>query len=276
MGNLMNSPAEIIETNIQTGIYKVNYPLKTMVLKGIMAGAFIALAGAASSTASHAIGNVGAARSLAGAVFGVGLMLVLFMGADLFTGNCLSITAIMDKKVTWKQVIYNLIVIWFSNLIGALIIDVLLVYSGNLDYSHGLLGAYTIKVAIGKVAITPMAGLTSGILCNILVCFAVLMALTANDIGGKVWAIFFPILAFVICGFEHCVANMFYIPAGIMAKANPEYVEMAIETYGLTMEQIDGLNVINSLANFIPVTIGNIIGGMLFVGLPMYLVHRKK
>ena len=276
MGNLMNSPAEIIETNIQTGVYKVNYPLKTMVLKGIMAGAFIALAGAASSTASHAIGNVGAARSLAGAVFGVGLMLVLFMGADLFTGNCLSITAIMDKKVTWKQVIRNLIVIWFSNLIGALIIDVLLVYSGNLDYSHGLLGAYTIKVAIGKVAITPMAGLTSGILCNILVCFAVLMALTANDIGGKVWAIFFPILAFVICGFEHCVANMFYIPAGIMAKANPEYVEMAIETYGLTMEQIDGLNVINSLANFIPVTIGNIIGGMVFVGLPMYLVHRKK
>ena len=276
MGNLMNSPAEIIETNIQTGVNKVNYPLKTMVLKGIMAGAFIALAGAASSTASHAIENVGAARSLAGAVFGVGLMLVLFMGADLFTGNCLSITAIMDKKVTWKQVIYNLIVIWFSNLIGALIIDVLLVYSGNLDYSHGLLGAYTIKVAIGKAAITPVAGLTSGILCNILVCFAVLMALTANDIGGKVWAIFFPILAFVICGFEHCVANMFYIPAGIMAKANPEYVEMAIETYGLTMEQINSLTFVNSLANFIPVTIGNILGGMVFVGLPMYLVHRKK
>ena len=276
MGNIMNSPAEIIETNIQTGIYKVNYPLKKMVLKGMLAGAFIALAGAASSTASHAITNVGAARSLAGAVFGVGLMLVLFMGADLFTGNCLSITAILDKKITWKQVIYNLIVIWFSNLIGALIIDVLLVASGNLDYSHGLLGAYTIKVAVGKVAITPMAGLTSGILCNILVCFAVLMAVAANDIGGKVWAIFFPILAFVICGFEHCVANMFYIPAGMMAAANPEYVELAIESYGLTMEQIQSLTVINSLANFIPVTIGNIIGGMVFVGLPMYLVHRKK
>lgn len=276
MGNLMNSPAEIVEANIQTGIYKVNLSLKKMVLKGMLAGAFIALAGAASSTASHAISNVGAARSLAGAVFGVGLMLVLFMGADLFTGNCLSITAIIDKKITWKQMIYNLIIIWFSNLIGALIIDVLLVASGNLDYSHGLLGAYTIKVAVGKVAITPMAGLTSGILCNILVCFAVLMAVAANDIGGKVWAIFFPILAFVICGFEHCVANMFYIPAGMMAAANPEYVEVAIETYGLTMEQIGSLTVMNSLANFIPVTIGNIIGGMVFVGLPMYFVHRKK
>ena len=276
MGQMMNSPAEIMEANVNTGIYKVNLPFRKMVLKGMLAGAFIALAGAASSTASHAIENVGAARSLAGAVFGVGLMLVLFMGADLFTGNCLSITAIMDKKITWKQVIYNLIVIWFSNFLGALIIDVLVVASGNLDYSYGLLGAYTIKVAVGKVALAPMAGLTSGILCNILVCFAVLMAVAANDIGGKVWAIFFPILAFVICGFEHCVANMFYIPAGIMAKANPAYVEKAMEVYHLTAEQIEGLTIVNSLSNFIPVTIGNILGGMIFVGLPMYLVHRKK
>ena len=109
-------------------------------------------------------------------MFGVGLMLVLFMGADLFTGNCLSITAIMDKKITWKQMIKNLFVIWFSNFLGALIIDVLIVYSGNLDFSHGLLGAYTIKVAVGKVALSPVTGIASGILCNILVCFAVLMA----------------------------------------------------------------------------------------------------
>ena len=276
MGNLMNSPAEIVEANVNTGIYKANLPLKKMILKGILAGAFIALAGAASSTASHAIENVGVARTVAGAIFGVGLMLVLLMGADLFTGNCLLITSIMDKKITWKQTVKNLFVIYFSNLIGALIIDALLVGSGNLNYSGGLLGAYTIKVAIGKIAITPMQGLTSGILCNVLVCFAVLMAVSANDIGGKVWAIFFPIWAFVICGFEHCVANMFYIPAGMMAKANPAYVEKAMEAYGLTMEQIEGLTFVNSLANFIPVTIGNIIGGMVFVGLPMYLVHKKK
>ena len=276
MGNIMNTPAEIVEGNIKTGIYKVNLPLKIMILKGMLAGAFIALAGAASSTAGHAIENVGVARSLSGAVFGVGLMLVLFMGADLFTGNCLSITAIMDKKITWKQMIKNLFVIWFSNFLGALIIDVLIVYSGNLDFSHGLLGAYTIKVAVGKVALSPVTGLASGILCNILVCFAVLMAASANDIGGKVWAIFFPIWAFVICGFEHCVANMFYIPAGMMAAANQAYVETAMEAYGLTAAQIESLTVVNSLANFIPVTIGNIIGGMVFVGLPMYLVHRKK
>ena len=276
MGNLMNTPAEIVEANIKSGEGKGNLPLGKMILMGMLAGAFIAIGGAASNTAAHAIENVGVARAVAGAIFGVGLMLVVFMGAELFTGNCLMITSVMDKKITWAKAIRNLVVVYFSNLLGALIFDALLIYSGNLNYTSGLLGAYTIKVAIGKIALSPVQCITSGILCNILVCFAVLMAVSAKDIVGKIWAIFFPIWAFVICGFEHCVANMFYIPAGIMAKANPVYVEKAIEAYGLTMEQIDGLTVMNSLANFIPVTIGNIIGGMVFVGLPMYMIHRKK
>lgn len=276
MGNLMNTPAEIVEANIKAGEGKGNLPMGRMILMGMLAGAFIAIGGAASNTAAHAIENVGVARAVAGSIFGVGLMLVVFMGAELFTGNCLMITSVMDKKITWAKAIRNLVVVYFSNLLGALIFDILLIYSGNLNYTSGLLGAYTIKVAIGKIALSPVQCVTSGILCNILVCFAVLMAVAAKDIVGKIWAIFFPIWAFVICGFEHCVANMFYIPAGIMAKANPAYVEKAIEAYGLTMEQIDGLNVMNSFANFIPVTIGNIIGGMIFVGLPMYLIHRKK
>ena len=276
MGNLMNTPAEIVEANIKSGEGKGNLPLGKMVLMGMLAGAFIAIGGAASNTAAHAIENVGVARAVAGSIFGVGLMLVVFMGGELFTGNCLMITSVMDKKTTWAKSIRNLVVVWCSNFLGALIFDALLIYSGNLNYTSGLLGAYTIKVAIGKIALSPVQCITSGILCNILVCFAVLMAVAAKDIAGKIWAIFFPIWAFVICGFEHCVANMFYIPAGMLAKANPAYVDKAIEAYGLTMEQIESLTVMNSLANFVPVTIGNIIGGMVFVGLPMYLVHRKK
>jgi len=276
MGNLMNTPAEIVEANVKAGEGKGNLPLGRMILMGMLAGAFIAIGGAASNTAAHAIENVGVARTVAGAIFGVGLMLVVFMGAELFTGNCLMITSVMDKKITWAKAIRNLVVVYFSNLLGALIFDALLVYSGNLNYTSGLLGAYTIKVAIGKIVLSPVQCITSGILCNILVCFAVLMAVAAKDIVGKIWAIFFPIWAFVICGFEHCVANMFYIPAGMMAKANPVYVEKAIEAYGLTMEQIEGLTVMNSFANFIPVTIGNIIGGMIFVGVPMYLIHKKR
>ena len=202
-------------------------------------------------------------------------MLIVFLGGELFTGNCLIIMDVFDKRVTWGGLFRDLFIVFFSNLIGALCVDLLIVYSGNLNYSGGLLGAYTIKVAVGKIAISPLQGIASGILCNILVCLAVLMATSARDIAGKVWAIFFPICAFVVGGFEHCVANMFYIPAGILASLNPAYVAKAEEAYGITAEQIATLTPLHSLANFIPVTLGNMLGGMIFVGLPLYLIYKK-
>lgn len=271
-----NSPAEIVEANIKAGERKAALSIHRMILLGVMAGAFIALGGAASSTAVHGIADVGVARTLAGTIFPVGLMMVVFLGAELFTGNSLMILAVLEKKVSWKRMLRNLVIVYFSNLAGALLIAVLLVFSGNLDYSGGLLGAYTIKVAVAKLDISVVQGITSGILCNVLVCLAVMMAGAAKDITGKVWAIFFPICAFVVGGFEHCVANMFYIPAGILAAMNQDYVLKAQETYGIAAEQISRLNVLNSLNNFIPVTIGNVIGGMLLVGLPFYLVYRKQ
>lgn len=276
MNNHFNTPAETIELNMKACENKTVLPLGKMILLGIMAGAFIALGGAASSTAAHAIENVGLARAMAGVIFPVGLMLIVFLGGELFTGNCLIVMDVFAKRTTWKRLMYNLVVVYFSNLIGALIIDTLLVFSGNLNYSGGLLGAYTIKVAVGKLGVAPVQAVTSGILCNLLVCLAVLMATCAKDIVGKVWAIFFPICAFVIGGFEHCVANMFYIPAGMMAAANPDYAAMAQQAYGITSEQLAGLTVLGSLQNFIPVTIGNILGGMVFTGLPLYLIYKKK
>lgn len=270
-----NSPAEVIEVNMKAGEGKASLPLLKMIILGIMAGAFIALGGATSNTAVHAITNVGLARTLAGAIFPVGLMMIVFVGGELFTGNCLLFMDVIGRKVTVRACVRNLLVVYFSNLIGALIIDFLIYYSGNLDYSGGLLGAYTIKVAVGKIAISPLKGITSGILCNVLVCIAILMAAASTDIVGKIWGIFFPILAFVVGGFEHCVANMFYIPAGMLAAQNPEYVAKAQEAYGLTAEQIGNLTVLNSLNNFIPVTLGNILGGMVFVGLPCFLIYKK-
>ncbi len=270
-----NSPAEVIEVNMKAGEGKASLPLLKMIILGIMAGAFIALGGATSNTAVHAITNVGLARTLAGAIFPVGLMMIVFVGGELFTGNCLLFMDVIGRKVTVRACARNLLVVYFSNLIGALIIDFLIYYSGNLDYSGGLLGAYTIKVAVGKIAISPLKGITSGILCNVLVCIAILMAAASTDIVGKIWGIFFPILAFVVGGFEHCVANMFYIPAGMLAAQNPEYVAKAQEAYGLTAEQIGNLTVLNSLNNFIPVTLGNILGGMVFVGLPCFWIYKK-
>jgi formate/nitrite transporter len=276
MDNLFNSPVQVIETNIKGGEAKVNLPIIKMIILGIMAGAFIALGGATSSTAAHNISNVGLSRFVSGIIFPVGLMLITFIGGELFTGNCLTSMGAMDHRFSWGKVVRDLCIIWLSNLVGAVIIAALTYFSGNLDYSSGLLGAYSIKVALGKCTITPVKGITSGILCNILVCAAILMGTAAKDIGGKVWAIFFPIMAFVVGGFEHCVANMFYIPVGIMASMNETYVQKAQEAYGITAEQLSKLSIGGFISNQIPVTIGNILGGMIFVGLPCYLVHCKK
>lgn len=275
MENNFNSPDQVILGNIKTGVVKAERSIPQMILLGIMAGAFIALGGATSNVAVHGIKDVGLSRALAGAIFPVGLMLIVFVGGELFTGNCLISMAVLDRKTSVGKMIRNLVIVYFSNLLGALIIDFLIFFSGELNYSSGGLGAYTIKVALAKVTISPMAGVTSGILCNMLVCLAILAAGAAKDIAGKVWASFFPIWAFVIGGFEHCVANMFYIPAGMLAASNPDYVAKAEELYGITAEQCAGLTVANSLNNFIPVTIGNIIGGMVFIGLMYFLIVVK-
>ncbi|MCD8381010.1 MAG: formate/nitrite transporter family protein [Lachnospiraceae bacterium] len=267
--------AEGIELNVKSAEVKASLSLRRMIVLGILAGAFIALGGAASSTAAFGVTDTGLQRLITGVVFPVGLMMTVFGGAELFTGNCLIEIAVLEKKINVKQMIRYLTVVYFSNLVGALLIDVLLFFSGNLDLGSGLLGAYAIKIAVSKVSIAPLKGLTSGILCNVLVCVAILMAASATDAIGKLFSAFFPIFAFVICGFEHCVANMFYIPIGILAASSSKYVTLAQETYGLTTAQIDSLTVLGSLNNFIPVTIGNLIGGIVLVSLPCYLVQKK-
>ncbi|MDD5999251.1 MAG: formate/nitrite transporter family protein [Lachnospiraceae bacterium] len=269
----MNNPKEIIEANMNGAVNKATLPLARMIVLGMMAGMFIALGGAISNTAVHDIANVGLARTLAGVIFPVGLLMIILVGGELFTGNCLMIMATMNKRIKVSGLIRNLIVVYFANLIGSLIIDVLIFYSGNLDYTGGALGAYTIKVALGKVNIAPGKAVVSGILCNFLVCMAILMAGSAKDVIGKIFATWFPIFAFVIGGFEHIVANMFYIPTGILAATNPDYVAKAEELYGITADQLSALDLGGLLHNFIPVTIGNILGGMIFIGCTLYFIH---
>ncbi|MDD6482197.1 MAG: formate/nitrite transporter family protein [Lachnospiraceae bacterium] len=270
------TPEEVMELNMHSSQKKVNRSLGKMILLGIMAGMFIALGGAASNTAVYGIENTGLARAVAGLIFPAGLIMTVFLGGELFTGNCLIAMSVCAKRVTFGKMMRNLAVVYFSNLIGALLVDVLVFYSGNLGYSDGLLGAYTIKVAVGKTAIEPLTGVISGMLCNILVCVAILMATAAKDAIGKIGAIFVPIAAFVTCGFEHCVANMYYIPLGILATKNVQYVEKAKEVYGITKAQLDQLTVTGSLGNLIPVTIGNIIGGMLVVGGLFFFSYKSE
>lgn len=275
MENSFYTPSEVVKSNIKSAVAKANLPLAKMILLGLMAGAFIAFGGAASSVAAHGVADVGLARSIAGAIFPVGLMLVVFTGSELFTGNSLMIMAVMDKKITLLKMIRNLVVVYFANFIGALIIDVLVFLSGQFDFSGGGLGAYTIKVALAKTSIAPVTAVISGILCNILVCLAIVLAGTAKDSIGRIFGIFFPIAAFVVCGFEHCVANMFYIPAGMLAATNTAYVQKAQELYGITAQQCSSLTHFAGTESLLFVTIGNIIGGVLFVGVVLYMVHIK-
>lgn len=273
----ISTPPQIVAANMAAAKGKTQLPLGRMILLGIFAGMFIAGGASASSLAMHAISNVGLARLVAGAIFPVGLMMIVLVGGELFTGDCLMIMGCIHGKFSVSKMVKVLVVVYLSNFVGSLIFAGLVYASGQYNYTNGLLGAFTIKVAMGKVNLSFGTAVASGILCNIFVCMAVLMAMAAKDIGGKVWAIFFPILAFVVSGYEHCVANMYYIPAGIFAKANSAYASVALETYGYTTLQLDSLNWANFVVkNLIPVTIGNILGGMVFVGLPLYLIHQQK
>lgn len=269
--------SEIIDNAINDYTHKANYSVIKVVLYGLMAGMFIAIGAQGSTLASHNIADPGVAKTVAGVVFPVGLMLIVLIGGQLFTGNCLLFMAGFDKKISWAKIAKNLALVWVSNLIGALFIASMCYFSGQFDFNHGALGAYTIKNAVVKANIDPFQGFLSGILCNIIVCAAILVAGSAKDVVGKIAGVFFTIFVFVISGFEHCIANAYYLPAGFLASRNNEYVEIAKEAYHLTTEQINSLTVSNAfLHNMLPVTIGNIIGGGIIIGGIMFLCHRSK
>lgn len=157
---------------------------------GIMAGVCIALGAQSSNVAMHDIANVGLARLVAGCVFPVGLMMIVFIGGELFTGDCMMTMACIKKKISVAALIRTLVIVYIGNMVGAVALAYLVYLSGQYNYTSGALGAFTIKVALGKVSLSFLPALISGILCNILVCAAVLMASTAKDIAGKSLAIF--------------------------------------------------------------------------------------
>ena len=268
---------EVAEKYIEGCQTKIQMPTKRLIGKSIMAGMMIAMGAGISSVAAHTIPDVGLARLAAAVVFPVGLMMVILMGAELFTGDCLVAMSVFDGKQKIRNCAKLLLFVYLGNFVGAALTALFISMSGQWDYSSGMLGAYTIKVAIGKVNISFAQGIISGILCNILVCAAVLMAMCAKDITGKVLASFFVIMLFVTGGFEHCVANMYYITAGLLAECNPQYVELAKEAYGFSQEYLGTLNVENYFVkNLLPVTIGNIIGGAFCVGVPVYYLNFDK
>lgn len=270
MEKSMLKPGEICSEVIEVYTKKAEYPLIKSIILGIMAGMFIAIGGFAASLASHSIQNVGVAKFVAGAVFPVGLILIVICGADLFTGSCLMVVPCAEKKVSIKRLFMNWGIIYLSNFIGALLFALLIHATKVLDSNNYMFGGYVLKTAINKTSLTFGQSLSSGILCNILVSVAVWISFSAKDIAGKAIAIWFPIMAFIVGGFEHCVANMYYFTIALLNKNNENY----IKAYNLSPEKLAHLTFKGVIENIIPVTLGNIIGGGIIIGLGFWLAYR--
>ncbi len=265
------TPTEITDYTIEAAIQKTQRKNTEVLLMAILAGMYIAMGALAASTASHAVANSGLAKLVAGAVFPIGLMFVILNGADLFTGNCLSAVGVMDKKVRLGDFIKNLAIVLAGNFIGATALAWMQAHGGMFSMSDGAFGAYTVAAAVAKTNLSFGQAFILGIICNIFVCAGVWMAYAATDVTGKIFASFFSILAFVISGSEHIVANMYYIPAGIFAKSNSLYVELA----GVRPTELANLTWRGFLINnAIPVTLGNIIGGVV-IGAMYYTIYKR-
>ncbi len=269
-------PAEITDYTIAMAQEKVGGSFQKLFVLGILAGAFIAFAAGGSNMAAFnllaAPQTYGLGKALAGAVFGTGLMLVLLAGGELFTGNTLILTAVLDKKVSASRMLRNWVIVYAGNLIGSLLIAYMTMNSGLFGSGADMLGAVTVRIAAHKVNLDFMQAFYLGIMCNWLVCLAVWISFGTETMTGKIFAIFFPIWLFIISGFEHSVANMYYIPAGILAKGNASYVQIS----QLSPEILDALNWSNFfLQNLVPVTLGNIAGGAVFVGMAYWFVYKK-
>jgi len=226
---------------------------------------------AAANVATHTMSDVGLARMVCGLLFPFGLCMALLLGAEVFNGSCLMPLAILEKRATMGGMLKNWLCVYTGNFLGALSLAVACAYSGELDYTGGLLAVYTIRVAVTKCALAFSDALVLGFLCNLLVGMAVLCSLAARDTVGKMLGAYIPIAFFVICGFENSVANMYYIPAGLFANSLPRYATLATQQ-GVCTEALNWTNYF--LKNLLPVTLGNILGGVA-IGLLMWVCHMK-
>lgn len=251
------TPAEMARLVESVGIRKATLAADKTAVLAVLAGAFIAFGAMLYTVAVTGAGfGYGPTRLLGGAAFSLGLILVVVGGAELFTGNNLIVMAWASRKITTGQLLRNWVLVYVGNLAGAVATALLMAMSGALGIADGAPLATVVAIAQAKVALPFLDALIRGVLCNVLVCLAVWLTFAARNVSGKILAIIFPIAGFVALGFEHSVANMYFIPVAIFAGA-------------------DGVGWGGLLANLLPVTIGNIIGGGMLVALVYWLVYLR-
>lgn len=271
------APANMAARVAEAAIAKVKRDhLATFVL-ALLAGAFIALGAAFYTFVIHdSTMALGLTRLIGGLAFCLGLILVIIGGAELFTGNNLLVMAVVSRRISVKQLLLNWGVVYLGNFIGALGVVALVFLSGHWFERNAAVGETALAIATHKVNLGFVQAFALGVLCNILVCLAVWLCHSARTVADKILAIVFPITAFVALGFEHSVANMYLLPAGLVLKHAPElapYMDHLIQTeQGVASLSVEGM----LLNNLLPVTLGNIIGGGLLVAAVYWFVYLRR
>ena len=254
------SPREIAQRVSDIGVAKAKLPFLSLVMLGMLAGAFIGLGALFNVIVlSDATIPIAARRVLGGMVFSLGLFLVLVAGAELFTGNNLLAMAWAERKVTTLDVLYNWAVVCASNFVGALVLAWLVFLSGHPSNDGGAVAQTYVRIATAKMALTPVHAFFSGVMCNVLVCTAVWVSLAGHSVTDKLLAIVLPISAFVAAGFEHSIANMYLIPMGMMLQAQAGHPADFMALAG----------------NLVPVIAGNLVGGSVLVALVYYVIYIR-
>jgi formate/nitrite transporter len=271
------SPKEIAESAVNISVNKANYVWWKQILLAVLAGLFIGLAGNGASICAYSASSAGMAKMLSGVLFGAGLIMVLLAGAELFTGNSLMVIGLLEKKITLAAMLKNWVLVYIGNFIGGVGLAFLINQTTQLNMDKGELGAYAINTALSKCNMDFKSAFIMGIFCNVLVCIAVWISWASKEGVSKVIGLYLPIWLFVTSGYEHCVANMYFIPVGLFAKSNEVCLAMAEEKYGITAAQLGNLDWSHFLINnLVPVTLGNIVGGAVIVGMVYWLVYLKK
>jgi len=250
------APREIASRLSEIGIAKARLPPLTLALLGTLAGAFIGM-GCLMFTLVASDANLGFASSrlLGGLVFSLGLVLVTVAGAELFTGNNLLVMAWASGRLSTREVLANWVIVCFANLVGAAGLALLVWLSGHGELNQGAVGRAAVRIAMAKADLPPVQAFFRGVLCNVLVCMAVWMALAGRSVTDKVLAIVFPITAFVAAGFEHSIANMYFFPLAIALGAP--------------------LSAADVLGNLLPVIVGNLVGGSVLVALVYWVIYLR-
>ena len=255
------------------GVKKATLSILNTLILGILAGVYIGFGAAMATLVAHDAASrfgIGVGQVLVGAVFSVGLILVVIAGAELFTGNNLMITSVLDRHYGLARMLSRWAVVYAANLVGSVLLALIMYESGLWKMASNAVGAKAIAIAGAKTSLSFGEAFFRGIGCNWLVCLAVWMAFSAKEIAGKVLVIFFPIMAFVALGYEHCVANMYFIPMGLFLKGTAA-------AGGFAAGALDRLTWGRFVtANLVPVTLGNVVGGAIFVGSVYWLVYMRR